>query len=125
MAWILIFCVIILTQHISSVEIKQTNKNMNEALYSEVSEEATETEGLTLPEETDINIGRRQTLVGVVSVCILGALANIQPVYEYMGNTVVMVFNGLIVLALLGYTVEGFLDWHSPVEHSTEVEEGE
>jgi ABC-type glucose/galactose transport system permease subunit len=98
---------------------------MNEALYSEVSEEATEAEGLTLPEETDINIGRRQTLVGTVSTCILLALINIQPVYEYMGNTIVMVFNGIIILALLGYTVEGFLDWHSPVKHSTEVEEGE
>jgi hypothetical protein len=114
-----------LVTHISKNEIAQTNKAMDEALYSEVSEEATETEGLTLPEETDINIGRRQCLFGLVSTVILLVLHNTHPVYEYIGNTVVMIFNGIIIFSMLGYAIEGFLDWHSPVKHSTEVEEGE
>lgn len=121
-AWGLIFCVIILSQHISSNEESQLAVKMDEALYSEVSDDTTEETGLTLPEEIDISIGRRQTLTGILSGSSLLALHTLRPHYLESMSIITLVFNGLILLGLAGYTIEGFFMWHSPVEHSPEGE---
>ena len=123
-AWGLIFCVIILSQHISKVEASQVIVKMEEALYSEVSEETEEINGLTLPEETDITIGRRQTLVGLLSVLTLLSLHMLKPHYLESISIITLVLNGIIISALIGFTLEGYFQWNSPVEYSSEDEEG-
>lgn len=124
-AWGIIFCVIILSQHISKVESNQVAISMNEALYSEVSDSIEEEEGLTLSEETDIKIGRRQTLVGLLSVVTLLCLHTLRPHYLESISTITLILNGLIISALVGMTIEGYLQWNTTIEPPSEDGEEE
>lgn len=122
-AWGLIFCFIILSHHITSNESNKAILEMEKALYSPVEEDTAE-DSQTLMEELDISVGRRQTLLGILSVLALLVLHNQPPFYEYWANIVAGVLNGVVISAMAGYTIEGLLIWNSPVKVSTEVEEG-
>ena len=108
-AWGMILGLIVINHHISSVEMKTMTAKMKEALYSKTNAMSEEIQGMFLTTKTYKSTGRKQVILGLISSSVLLALYNTTPFYGDLGNTITYVFNGLVITALLGYTVEGIV----------------
>ena len=113
MLWGLIFCVLVISAHISSNEVNSTNERLKEALYESPVENTEETKGYLIT-DTYNKIGRRQVLIGITSIISLLGMFLIKPFNNSIVVVILYVLNGGIISALIGYTLEGLFLWNNP-----------
>lgn len=116
--WGLLLCAIILNTHISSNELHSLEKVMEEATYSSDPKKGLKEllKGVSLDVKTYMLIGRRQTTLGVTSIMMLLFMTFTKPYYAVLPNSILMVINGLIISAMIGYTIEGGFMWFTSNE---------
>ena len=119
-SWGIIFCVIILTSHISSNELQQFSKRNEKALRTPSKEVVESSEGVYDNIDTYSKTGKRQTFVGMLSVGWLLYMLSFKHFDGYVENIIVTVFNCLIIWSLLAFTAEGLYHWNSSQKESYE-----
>lgn len=122
-AWVLILLMIIINHHVSSTELNTLDIALKDALYERGKVETEETDGVYLDVATYRGIGKRQTLLGFTSIVTLLYMFTTEPFYDYYGNVAMFFFNGVIILALIGYLIEGQIMWSASMNNSYEDEE--
>lgn len=113
--WGLLFCMLVMTHHVSTVEAHNLPFTLEDIRYSPSIYDEELKNVCTLDEKTYTSIGRRQTILGMTSIIILLVMFLTRPCYSFFANTLVFIGNGLVVTALISYTIGGLMLWNNSV----------